>query len=158
MLNDESLGNIHELKILRGLSDDQLKMIFTYGQLVRFDSNDIILEEGQTKHPLYIIVKGQVEVFLPKQGKDHLRERPTKIRLTQLVQGDCFGEYSLVDNEPASASVIAAVPCVILKISREHFREILASSAEMAKIIYLNMLKILIKRARKSVEDLNICF
>ena len=90
--------------------------------------------------------------------KDHYEERPSKIKLNQLTQGDCFGEYSLIDNEPASASVVAIGPCEILKISREHFRKIITSSDTAAKIIYLNMLKVLIKRARQSDKELDMCF
>jgi len=158
MVNDRSLGILKESKIFRGLSDDQVKMISSYTKFLRFNSNDIIIEEGQTGHPLHIILKGQVEIFLPKQMKDHFQERPTKIRLNQLNQGDCFGEYSLIDNEPASASVIAVGPCEVLKISREHFRKIITSSDTIAKIIYLNMLKVLTKRARESDKVLDMCF
>lgn len=158
MLNDESLSTLRALKIFKGLSDDQLKLVSSCGKLVKFDGRAIILEEGQTEQPLYIILEGRVDVFLPKKQKDNLPDRPTAIRISQLSMHDCFGEYSLIDNEPASASVIATEPCTLLAISREHFRQMIDSSDEMAKTIYLNMLKALIKRARKSVEDLNICF
>ena len=44
-----------------------------------------------------------------------------------LTQGECLGEYSLIDNEPASASVAAVEPCDVLKISREDFGKIINS-------------------------------
>ena len=50
MLDDESLNVLQETKIFRGLSDDQIKMISTYIELLRFNSNDIIIEEGQIEH------------------------------------------------------------------------------------------------------------
>jgi hypothetical protein len=48
MLNDESLRILQTSKIFRGLSDDQIKKISTYIELLRFNNNDIIIEEGQT--------------------------------------------------------------------------------------------------------------
>jgi CRP-like cAMP-binding protein len=158
MINDMLLSILKEVRIFRGLSDDQLKEISNYTERISFSSNDIIIEEGQTGHPLHIILKGQVEVFLPKQKKGDFQERPTKIRLGQLDQGDCFGEYSLIDNEPASASIIAVGPCEVLQLSREDFRKILTSSDAIAKITYLNMLKVLTKRARESDKVLDMCF
>lgn len=125
---------------------------------MKLNRGDIILEEGQTGQPLYIIIDGQVEVFLPKKMKGSFKERPTKIRLGRLNRGDCFGEYSLIDNEPASASVIADGPCEVLKISREYVRETLGSSDAIAKTIYLNMLRVLIIRARESDKVLDLCF
>lgn len=158
MFNDESLDTLRELVIFKGLSNEQLNRVASCGQSARFDNNAIIIEEGQTEHPLYIILEGQVDIFLPKKQKDNLPDRPTRIKLSRLVKGECFGEYSLIDNEPASASVVATCPCTMLKITRKHFREVIDSNDNVAKIIYRNMLKALIKRARKSVEDLNICF
>jgi CRP/FNR family cyclic AMP-dependent transcriptional regulator len=158
MLNDESLRILQESRIFRGLSDDHVKMVSTYIELSRFNNNDIIIEEGQTGHPLYIIMRGQVEVFLPEKGKNHTEERPTKISLKMLTQGECLGEYSLMDNEPASASVVAVKPCEILKISRENFKKIINSGDYIEKVIYKNMLRVLIKRARDYDKELDLCF
>jgi hypothetical protein len=52
MLNDKSLGILQVSKIFKGLSDDQIKMLSDYIGLLRFNNNDIKIEEGQTGHPL----------------------------------------------------------------------------------------------------------
>ena len=158
MFDDESLRILQESKIFRYLSDDQIKMIATYIELLRFNNNDIIIEEGQTGHPFYIIMKGQVEVFLPEKREDPTEERPARITLKRLTQGDCIGEYSLIDNKPASASVVAVEPCEVYKISRENFGKIISSSDNIEKVIYKNMLMVLIKRAREYDKELDLCF
>ena len=45
MFDNESLRLLKESKIFRGLSDEQINMLFDYSQLSRFDSQDVIIEE-----------------------------------------------------------------------------------------------------------------
>jgi len=158
MFENNILEILQESKIFQGLSDEYMGMIAARGDLINHNQNDVIIEEGQTGHPLYIIVEGQVEVFLPKKKKYYTQERPTRVKLNRLAPGDCIGEYSLIDNEPASASVAAIEPCKVFTITRKDFLEIINSSDHLAKIIYKNMLKVLIKRARQYSHELDFCF
>lgn len=158
MFNNELLDSLQKSKIFKGFSDDYLQIISSHGNMLQIKGNDIIIEEGQIGHPLYVIIEGQVEVFLPKTRKGGMQERPTRIRLGRLTQGDCIGEYSLIDNQPASASVIAIEPCKIFAISRSEFEKIIISSDYLARIIYKNMLKVLIKRSRQYDNELDICY
>ena len=158
MFNNELLDILQKSKIFKGLSDDYLQKISSHGNMLQIKRNDIIIEQGQTGHPLFVITEGQVEVFLPKIRKGGMQERPTKIRLNRLTKGNCIGEYSLIDNEPASASVVAMEPCKILKISRSEFEKMIISSDYLAQVIYKNMLKVLIKRSRQYGNELDICY
>ena len=158
MFSNEILDILQESKIFEGLSDDYLQIISSHGNMSQIKGNDIIIEEGQVEHPLFVIIEGQVEVFLPKTRKGGMNERPTRIRLGHLAKGDCVGEYSLVDNEPASASVVAIEPCEIFVISRSEFKKMIISSDYLAQVIYKNMLKVLIKRSRQYGNELDICY
>jgi len=149
---------LQESKIFKGLSDDYLQIISSHGNMSQFKENDIIIEEGQIGHPLFVIIEGQVEVFLPKIRKGDMQARPTRIRLSRLAKGDCIGEYSLIDSEPASASVVAIEPCKIFKISKSEFEKMIISSDHLAQIIYKNMLRVLIKRSRQYDNELDICY
>jgi CRP-like cAMP-binding protein len=80
----------------------------------------------------------------------------TKVQLNTLNEGDCFGEYSLIDQQPTSASVIATQPGELLKITKPAFEAILETNDHMAKIIYFNILRILIRRLRKLNTDYNL--
>ena len=158
MLDDRSLEVLQKCKIFKGLSLDHIKMISIQGNILEFDKDDIIVEEGQVGHPLYILLEGRVEVFLPKKRKFHTQERPTRIKLNRLGIGDCVGEYSLIDEESASASVSAVDRCRVFRISRDEFRKIIESGDYLAKVIYRNMLEVLIKRSRQYSNELDICY
>ena len=145
-------------KIFKGLSDQHLKEITGRGDIVTFEKNETIIREGQAEHPLFIVIKGQVEVVLPKTASGQGYERVTRIKLNRLEQGDCIGEYSLIDEQPASATVIALEPCILFEISRSHFKEIINISDFIAKTVYKNILLITIERARDGNRQLDICF
>jgi CRP-like cAMP-binding protein len=66
-----------------------------------------------------------------------------------LQAGDCFGEYSLLDQQLTSASVTATQDGELLKITKPAFDEILNANDHIAKIIYYNLLQVLIGRLRK---------
>jgi len=158
MSENDLLKILHASKLLEGLSNEDISMLSSHGKKLTIKGNDIIIEEGQTDHSLFIILKGQVEVVLPKQRGGQTMERVTRIKLSKLAQGDFFGEYSLIDKEPASASVVAIEPCEIFEISKPDFEKILTTSDRLAKIIYKNILKVVIKRIRDINRELDICF
>jgi len=145
-------------KVFRGLSDDHLEMISDGGKTTEYQRNETIINEGQTGHSLFIVIKGQVEVVLPKKAGTQMLERATRIKLSRLAPGDCIGEYSLIDQKPASASVVAIEPCTLFEISRSSFENMVNSSDYLAKTIYKNMLLIMIKRARDSNQELDMCY
>ncbi len=145
-------------KIFKGLSDDHLAMVSESGKVVTFNPNDTIIKEGQTGHAFFIVIKGQVEVVLPKETGLQSTGRPTRIKLSKLEAGDCIGEYSLIDKEPASASVVAIEPCMLFEIAGPNFEKILDGQDVLARTIYKNMLLIMIKRARDNNRELDICY
>jgi CRP/FNR family cyclic AMP-dependent transcriptional regulator len=158
MGDHELLPILRGSRIFRELSDEHLKAIASHGDVVSFRETDSLVKEGEVGHPLHVILEGEVEVFLPKKRTDSHEERATKIILDRLHQGDCTGEYSLIDNKPASATVMATQPCRVFRLSREGFKQVVGRSSELERTVYKNMLKILIERCRRSDSELDICY
>ena len=78
-------------------------------ELVRkFSSGETILREGDSSKDMFIIQKGKVKVIKKMAGHD--------IELGTLEKGDFFGEMSLLESEPRTASIIAETPCNVLVI------------------------------------------
>lgn len=158
MLDERYLKVLQKCKIFKGLSYEDIQMIVIHGEFKEVKKDTIIVEEGQLGHPLFVVIEGRVEVFLPKKRKFHTQERPTRIKLNRLGIGDCVGEYSLIDEEPASASVSTLDRCTFFRISRDAFKDVLASGDRMEKVVYRNMLEVLIKRSRQYSNELDICY
>lgn len=154
----EMLPILGKSKLFRDLSEVDLSLISAYGKKKTFNRNDILIQEGQSDHSLFIIINGRVEVVLPKHVNGLPVERATRIKLGQMVQGDFIGEYSFIDKEPASATVLAVEPCEAFEITKSDFEQIMESGDRLAKIIYKNMLRVVIKRIRDINKELDICF
>ncbi|MFB3922725.1 MAG: Npt1/Npt2 family nucleotide transporter [Terriglobia bacterium] len=93
-----------------------------------YEAGEIIFEEGQAPHHLYVVVQGKVEVFLRVDST----ERP----LAFLGEKECFGEMAILDDQPRSASVRAAEPTTVLKIDRDSFRELILERPNIAFAIF----------------------
>ena len=75
--------------------------------------NDSIISKGEVGDAMYAILKGEVKVHEAQHD------------FGKLSQGECFGEYALIDDETRSASVTALGETKVAKIDREHFQDLM---------------------------------
>jgi CRP-like cAMP-binding protein len=87
-------------------------------QTVKFTAGDTILSEGEAGDTAFLIVTGSVEVSIGEGAKAK--------SVGTLDAGDVFGEMSLIDPGPRSATVRAVTPTECLVTTYEEF----ISSAE----------------------------
>jgi CRP-like cAMP-binding protein len=162
MIEDEILRALAKAEIFKGLTQDEVKLFYDSSQRMTFDKAATLIEKGQAGSALYVILKGEFEVdlplgvYVPQQTAEQVDRRMSKVQLNTLNVGDCFGEYSLIDQQPTSASVIATQPGELLKITKPAFDAVLQTNDRIAKMIYHNILRILIQRLRKLNIDYHI--
>jgi len=137
-------------QILRGvdlfssLSDEQIKLLGRCFQK-RIIPRDqlVILENDDSDSSLFIIVKGAVKVFLSgAQGREAI--------LALLGRGDFFGEMSLLDGEPRSASVRTTEQTELLTLKQEDFYKELKKQPELC----FSLLAELSRRLRKANKQI----
>lgn len=82
-----------------------------------YDSGDIMIRQGDSGNCMYYILAGKVGVFL-----DHGTERQKNV--AELAEEQFFGEMSLLNQAPRSATVVALEDNTCVQaISRENFKE-----------------------------------
>jgi CRP-like cAMP-binding protein len=116
----------------------------------------MVLAEGQRGEALYVVLSGHLKVKLLKLDGAKQSGRVSDVYLNTLHPGDCFGEYSLIDSEPVSASVIATEPATLLRITGKAFQTVAAHHDRLAKTVYCNLLQILVRRLRKKDKELDL--
>ena len=162
MLEDETLRALANAKRFKGLTHDEVKIFYDSSERLTCEKPTTLIEKNQAGLVLYIILKGQFEVdlpvgvYIPQQTRGQAEHRMSKVQLNTLNEGDCFGEYSLIDQQPTSASVIATQPGELIKITKPVFDAILQANDRIAKTIYFNILQILIRRLRKLDTNYNL--
>jgi len=68
------------------------------------------------------------------------------VLLSVLKEGDFFGEMSVIDKKPRSASVIALEECEFISISRNYFLEMVRQAPEIS----LKLMAVMSERLRKA--------
>ena len=130
-----------EIAHLRELSLDERSALAERIELLSYSSGAPIFQAGDPGHALYIVRSGEVEIFVKNdQGE--------KIVLETSQAGDVFGEVSLLDNGPRTASVSAVTDVEVLRLDREHFEDYVRLYTPAA----LNLLSVIARRLRKSDE------
>jgi len=104
-----------------------------------FPAKHTIFKEGQEGRSLYIVVSGRVRVHLSDQD------------LAQLEKGACFGEMSLFDAEPRSASVTTLETCECLVLTQQQLYDAIDETPGIA----LNIIRLLSRRIRELNQRIN---
>ena len=106
--------------------------------LSRYKAGEVIIRENDLGETAYVIGEGQVEVTKELNGRS--------VHLAYLGAGDCFGEMSMIDEKPRSATVTAITETVVSEIGRDEFFHSFQSDPGVA----LTLLKVLLERLREA--------
>jgi CRP-like cAMP-binding protein len=110
-----------------------------------------LLDEGETNTRLYVILKGSVGVKLPKRD-----DRVSEVKLATLTAGQIFGEYSLFDGEPVSATVFATEPSRIAWLEKMALDAFVDGHREAGRRLYENISRMLIRRLRDKNAEMDL--
>lgn len=111
--------------------------------IVYYQNGEKIIEAGKTETRMYIILEGEVSISLS--------DRIDKITVAKLKKGDFFGEISLFNNTPRSATATAVGPVKLAFIDNvDQLREFLIRNPVFAA----KMVHTLAKRLAKTDEIL----
>jgi CRP-like cAMP-binding protein len=156
MQPEEVVRILSTATVTQGLGPTELAVLLQQATVETVPQSWTVLAEGQRGEALYVVLSGQLKVMLLALDRRQNPNRVQDIHLHTLTPGDCFGEYSLIDSEPVSASVIATAPVEFLKITRDGFQAAAANNDRLAKTIYYNLLHILVRRLRKNNRELDL--
>jgi len=138
----EAIASLRVIPMFSGVSDEALESIASLLIERSFPKHKTIVEEGAPGDYMYIIVEGRVKVTkLSGDGREKILEL--------LEVGDFFGEMSLFDEAPRSASVKGLSQVRILALARNDFLRLLARSPDLA----LSVIQELTRRLRQVDEQ-----
>jgi CRP/FNR family transcriptional regulator, cyclic AMP receptor protein len=110
------------------LSDHQLAALFPAIQHRTYPRHSFMLRAGERADALYIILAGRAKVVIDDgDGRE--------VTLTFIGPNEFFGEMSLIDDKPRSASVEAVETCEILYVSKAAFISCLKDNFEVAMLV-----------------------
>ena len=121
------------------LSDHELESVRSVASERNHPKNAVVLTEGEMGDSLYVIQSGKVKVVI---GDEEGREIILKI----LGPGDFFGEMSMIDKQPRSASVTTTEPATFLVLTHAAFERLIEKAPRIANVV----MQILAHRVREA--------
>jgi CRP-like cAMP-binding protein len=113
--------------LFQGLSKRELQRLMSSAKEFSFAEGDVVVNEGDEDGRFYLLLDGKARIIKGKRT------------LATLGPGDYFGEISLVDGEPRSATVLATAPIRALSLARWNFHPLLEEHPAIARKLLLEM-------------------
>lgn len=132
----DKVALLQATSLFAGISAKDLEELAQTLAIRKFKARQIIFRRGDFGSTLYIVAKGQVNIYLPAS--------PDDLPLQTLQPGEYFGELALFDNQPRSASALAVTSVVLLELTQPVLMRCIAQRPHLA----LSLLRSLSTRLR----------
>ncbi len=154
MASVEDAAFFRKIFLFQDLDDRELEQVLSRTLPREFPAGLVIIQEGDPGDSLYIMVSGEVEIT--KQltlvlDEDTPKER-VMIRL-KAEDGVYFGEMSLLESDPRSATVTALSDCRLLELYQKDFLELVQKDPAMGVKLLLRLAQLLSRHLRKTNQD-----
>ena len=141
---DKSL--LKKFNLFSELDDRELELIAAVAKPRKYDKDEVVFHADERGDVFCLIVSGRVKVtMISPEGKE--------IILSMLGPGDFFGEMSLLDELPRSATVIAMQPLDVMTIWGRDLLQIMRDDFTITRKIIAELSKRL-RRASRRIESL----
>jgi CRP-like cAMP-binding protein len=107
------------------LSPQSLSRLIEEARLVAYEAGTVVHRKDDASDALYVIVSGAVSV-LAGEG--------SRLEITSLGEGDCFGETALVGNEPRLTTVETTERTELLRIDRKLIAELVLTEPRTLRV------------------------
>ena len=100
------------------------------------DQGATVISQGEMGSGLYVVVRGEAQLTVDG------------VEVARLGESEFFGEMSLFDSEPTSATVIAATDLDVLKVEPLDLSDLMAERVEISH----GLISVLIRRLRAASQ------
>lgn len=152
----QSISSILSLtELFDNLTSTQLELIASVCEPAIYQTGYTIFKENDNSDELYVIGRGSVQIIMNPSVVSAATNAPQAIVLTELGQGQVFGELALVDQGLRSATArVNRDKTEILRIPRQRLMLLCDTYPELGYKIMKNMAADLALKIRKT--DLTI--
>jgi len=122
-----TIDQLRQVPLFHGLKDGDLKKVLEAGKEVHHEAGKTVLEEDQSGVGFHLVQEGEAEVLV---GGAVVRS---------VGPGSYFGEMSVIDGGPRSATVRAKTDLVTFSLPAWTFQELLDKHPSMAKALLIEL-------------------
>lgn len=125
---EATIDQLREVSLFRDLDDETLQKVLMHGRVVEWGAGQTVIKEEDRKGEVFhLIMDGTAEVS--HQGKAVATAGP----------GEYFGELSLLDGKPRSASVTAATDLTTFSLASWHFGRLMSEQPALLQAVLASL-------------------
>jgi len=141
------VGSLVGIELLADLPVDEVQILQQKCNWLCYEQHEQILDRASDSRDVFFVVKGRVQVkIFSFSGRE--------IALATIQEGGYFGELSAVDQQPRSASVLAAESSIVARLGRDDFIDLIRRYSEVALRV-LNRLAQIVRNCDERIMDLS---
>jgi CRP/FNR family transcriptional regulator, cyclic AMP receptor protein len=135
------LAFLGSVPVFDSLSKRQIRKIHSIVHIRTFEKGEIVFRKGDPGVGLYIVRSGSVENY---------NEFPdlTRVKITDLAAGNFFGEISLLNDSPRSATAVSSCSTVLHGFFRHDLLELMDSDPVLGVKLVYRLAQIVAERLR----------
>lgn len=133
---------LKDIGLFGGLDDETLGILSRELPTEHVEAGQMVVAEGDTSREMFVVIAGELEVVKEARSGQ-------EVRVALFGPGDWFGEMSILDVQPRSASVRSVAPTMLLRMSNEHVDRLLYRRDPKAySLLLMNIARELSRRLR----------
>lgn len=136
-----------ETPMFEKLDPEEIMEIIHIVEVDQYQAGDIVFREGDPGDAWFVLYRGSVEVL--KQGATGEK------KIVELGSKACFGEISILDGSPRSASIRVSEDSVVLRVPRNTFAGLIDDNHLVAYKLLHHMAILLAERQRSTTLRLS---
>lgn len=134
---------LREVRLFTGIAEPELGALAATLRERPLKRGQILFREGEDGEEMFIVLRGSIVISKPVTGR-------VEQVLARIGPGDFFGEMSLFDRSPRSATVQADSDVTLLVLDREAMRRLTELSPRAAAAFFHALVQVFIERLRAS--------
>lgn len=143
MASRNDLAFLRSVPLFKGVGDEDLSALWPWLTERRLRKGDVLLREGDPGDEMFLIRAGTVVISKRITGR-------VEQVLARGEVGDFFGEMSLFDRLPRSATIQAETPVTLLALTRDSLDRLIELNPRLATVVFKQLVQVFIKRLRET--------
>ena len=141
------LSFLESIAVFGGLTGPSLDRVAAHLRRRQLSAGSCVVCEGDSAREMYVVEQGEVEVVVHRdETRDALDEG--ELILAVLQRGACFGEMSLLDIQPRSATVRTRTDATLLVLGYADLLAIQSADNEAFTFLVMNIAREVSRRLR----------
>jgi NTE family protein len=119
-------------------------------QWVHLPGGAVLMTQGEPGDALYIAISGRLRAYV-RDADGPGGEKGAQRMVREMARGQAMGEMALFTDEPRSATVVAIRDSVLVRLSKAHFQQLLASSVQVSIALTRQVIRRLLAEQDRSM-------